>query len=291
MKKFRFLLVMSLLALVISCGDTSPKVEERTVELSSSSLTEKGYFDGLLYYKIISNNPPEAEVLCDTREFNKDAVFVPTWLKIGFKKYKVTRIGERAFEGCTGLTSVDIPNSVTSIGWGAFSGCTGLTSIDIPNSVTSIDENAFEDCTDLISINISNNVTSIGGWTFRRCSSLISIEIPNGVTSIGWSSFEGCTNLTSIKTPNSVKSIYNYAFGYCTGLTSVEIPNSVTYIDHNAFKYCSGLTSVHIKCNNPPMTGIDCFLPEIQTLYVPVGTKSKYARLSPWNTFQNIVEE
>ena len=60
--------------------------------------------------------------------------------------YSVTGIGIYAFHGCTGLTSVTIPNSVTSIDYGAFYGCTGLTSITIPNSVTSIGIYAFSGC-------------------------------------------------------------------------------------------------------------------------------------------------
>ncbi len=74
----------------------------------------------------------------------------------------VTRIGNFAFEGCSGLTSITIPNSVTSIGQGAFSDCSGLTSVTIPNSVTSIGAAAFGDCTGLTSITIPNSVTSIG---------------------------------------------------------------------------------------------------------------------------------
>ena len=58
----------------------------------------------------------------------------------------VTSIGDYAFVGCSGLTSIDIPDGVTSIGIEAFSGCTGLTSIDIPNSVTSITTWAFANC-------------------------------------------------------------------------------------------------------------------------------------------------
>ena len=51
-------------------------------------------------------------------------------------------IAEWAFQGCSGLTSVIIPNSVKSIGFYAFSGCDGLTSVTIPNSVKSVSYNA-----------------------------------------------------------------------------------------------------------------------------------------------------
>ena len=110
----------------------------------------------------------------------------------------VTYIGDSAFQHCSGLTSIDIPNSVTSIGNAAFYRCSGLTSIDIPNGVTSIGDSAFSGCSGLTSIDIPNGVTSIGNFAFQYCSGLTSIDIPNSVTSIGDSAFSGCSGLTSV---------------------------------------------------------------------------------------------
>ena len=148
------------------------------------------------------------------------------------------------FGNCTGLTSITFPNSVTAIS--GFRGCTGLTSVTIPNSVTSIGQSAFYGCTGLTSVTIGDSVTSIGNSAFYGCTGLTSVTIPNSVTNIGSSAFSGCTGLTSVTIPNSVTSIGSSAFSGCTGLTSVTIPNSVTSIGQSAFYGCTGLTSMTI---------------------------------------------
>ena len=82
----------------------------------------------------------------------EDSYYNSEYVPTSLKKVIITNaksIGIDAFYGCTGLTSIEIPNSVTSIGEYAFSGCTGLTSIEIPNSVTSIGAAAFGACTNL----------------------------------------------------------------------------------------------------------------------------------------------
>ena len=162
----------------------------------------------------------------------------------------VTEIGDDAFFGCSGLTSITIPNSVTSIGYEAFSYCTGLTSVTIPNSVTSIGYRAFYKCSGLTSVIIPNSVTSIGGWAFCDCSGLTSVIIPNSVTSIGNEAFSFCSGLTSVTIGNSVTEIGPGAFSGCSGLTSVTIPNSVTSIGGSAFVGCSGLTSIKVESGN-----------------------------------------
>ena len=191
----------------------------------------------------------------------------------------LVEIGNSAFEGCCGLTSVTIPNSVFSILSGAFSRCSGLTSVTIPNSVTSIEMHAFAGCSALTSLTIPNSVTSIGQQSFKGCISLTSLSVPKSLTSIGSSAFYGCSALTSIKVetgnvkydsrnncnalietasnkliigcnntviPSTVTTIGNDAFLNCSGLTSVTIPNSVTSIGFDSFSGCSGLTSLTI---------------------------------------------
>ncbi len=196
------------------------------------------------------------------------------------------------YQGCSGLTSITIPNSVTSIGYDAFSGCSSLISVTIPNSVTSIGYAAFRECSSLTSVTIPNSVTSIEFSAFANCSGLTSVTIPNSVISIGNSAFSGCSALTSITIPNIVTSIESFAFAFCNSLTSVLIPNSVTSIGNSAFQGCSGLTAVTCYANNVPTTSSDAFYDshiEYATLHVPAASIDVYKETIPWKNFKQIV--
>ena len=206
---------------------------------------------------------------------------IPAIAKDGTTEYSVTAIGDRAFDGCSRLTSVTIPNSVTSIGTQAFFECSGLTSVTIGNSVTEIGRYAFSGCSGLTEVTIPNSVTVIGGEAFKGCSGLTSIDIPNSVTSIGNSAFNGCLSLKELTIEDGEETLslgYKYStkkglFSDCpleklylgrnlyydssrssgyspfynqTKLTSVTIGNCVTSIGEYAFSSCSGLTSVTI---------------------------------------------
>ena len=92
------------------------------------------------------------------------------------------KLGDYAFDGCSGLTSLTIPSSVTSIGDGAFSGCSGLTSLTIPSGVTSIGKWAFADCSGLTSIYVyTKKLPELGSYVFGGCNAQnCTVYVPKG---------------------------------------------------------------------------------------------------------------
>ena len=207
----------------------------------------------------------------------------------------VVIIGEGAFNGRSGLTSIIIPNSVTTIEDYAFQYCERLTNIKIGNSVTMIGASAFNGCTRLTSITIPNSVTKIGQYAFYGCSSLESITIPENVKKIESNVFDGCSKLTSITIPNNVTMIGASAFNYCRSLTSITIPNSVTTIGSDAFRNCSSLKSITSLIPAGELFALyyeifDGVNKNTCTLYVPHGAKAIYASTDGWKEFKNIVE-
>ncbi len=158
----------------------------------------------------------------------------------------VTEIMDIAFAGCSGLTSVFIPDSVIMIGEASFSS-TGLTSVTIPNSVTTIEIRTFFGCTDLTKINVdaaNSNYSSLDGVLFNKTKTEI-VQYPGGRTG-------------AYIIPDGVTLISEKSFSRCAGLTSVTIPASVTSIGNYAFEDCENLVSAFFL-GNAPETGDDIF--------------------------------
>jgi uncharacterized repeat protein (TIGR02543 family) len=156
----------------------------------------------------------------------------------------VMAIGDSAFDGCTALASITLPDGLKSIGVDTFSNCVKLTGIAIPDTVSSIGISAFNGCSILESVTLPHGLTAISDNLFCNCTKLADITIPATVTSIGVGAFICCGSLANITLPDGLKSIGLYGFYYCTKLTNITIPDTVTSMDTEVFYGCSGLISV-----------------------------------------------
>lgn len=158
----------------------------------------------------------------------------------------VTAIGNSAFMGCSGLTSINVPNSVTTIGEGAFAICSRLADVTIPNSVITVGHRAFEGTSwynsqpdgvvyagqvaykykgsaDSTIVTLQDNTISITDYAFAWCTGVLSVTLSNSVTTIGTSAFEGCRDLASVTLGNSAATIGKRAFTGCDSLTVLAV--------------------------------------------------------------------
>ena len=240
MKKLLFLFLVNLLPLAVCAYDFS---------------------DNGLFYNLKSDGTLEVTGLA-TWTTRAD---IPSSLTINGTKYRVTSIGDYAFEGRSDITYLSIQYSMKSIGKYAFRDCGSNMTVNIANlrawcemelgnehssPLSSAGKVLLYDV-ETTSIDIPEDVTSIGNYTFYQCRSIKSLTIPSSVTFIGSSTFEECTGLTSVTLSEGLESIGGSAFEGCTGLSSIILPNSVTSIALNAFKNCSRLNDVISEIQQP----------------------------------------
>ncbi len=258
------------------------KLEQITIPDSVTSIGKQAFDATAYYYKGYYDNTEEES------NWENGALYIGNHLIRAFVsgeyeiKANTKTIAGFAFNACSNMTSVTIPDSVVSIGDNAFEYCTGLTAVTIPDSVLSIGNQAFISCTGLTSITIPKGVTSIGDYAFQDCYRLAEIkvaaennaycsengvlydrekteiicfpkekqdtvfEIPDSVTSIATGAFSKCRNLTSVTIPDGVSGIGDYAFYECSGLERIIIPDGVPSLGLKAFYGCSSLESVTI---------------------------------------------
>ena len=155
-------------------------------------------------------------------------------------------VSSGAFEGCKGITKLNLPDSIIEIGNSAFKGCSKLAEINIPAGVTEIGYNCFNGCESLKSIDIPGSVKSIGNYAFDGCKELREVVIPDSVTKIGYGAFSNCEKLEKVTLPKNLTAINRSLFRNCYSLGSIDIPVGVTVIGEDAFANCTSLESVNI---------------------------------------------
>ena len=152
-------------------------------------------------------------------------------------------IADGAFEQCSDITSITIPNSVTHIGKWAFSGCSKLNSILIPESVTSIREKAFDDCEVLEKIFVcsKNKYQALDKYSVTYYDKIVDGCVISNNTIIA---AIDPTKMTSLVIPAGVTTIKAEVFKNCSELTSITIPASVTSIEKDAFAGCQSIKRI-----------------------------------------------
>ncbi len=238
-------------------------------------------------YRVVTEDSENRTVSVIAYSGEPTAINIPDSVVYNDKTYTVTIIDNMAFNNCSSLFSITLPDSLITIGNYGFADCINLSHITIPDNVTSIGDRAFQHCYSLSSITFGNSLVSIGKWVFNDCWNLANITVntdnpiyssedgilfnkdktvlikypfgrketryttPNYITTIGNNAFENCRNLISVTISDSVTHIKNYAFSNCYNLKDVVVGKNVSTIGGAIFDKCSTLKHVYYKGNGP----------------------------------------
>lgn len=262
-----------IIKVTVSGGTSNPSdgLHQSIEEAQAMGFTFSSYEDGLQIDSF------------ENKQFKKE-INVPE--QIG--DFKVLKIGDEVFKAQSNLTKITLPNTITRIGNYAFAGCSGLESLAIPklqylghgvfagagaegstltindietyskqhtilfgdssfsnivleSTVTDIPSFAFKG-SDVVSIVIPKNVISVGHSAFEGCRKLKSIALGSNITSLGDNVFEDCINLQSVRLDASIACIPEYTFKGCASLSVIEIGSAITEIETCAFYGCKSLT-------------------------------------------------
>lgn len=170
----------------------------------------------------------------------------------------VTSIQQNAFLDTPSMTTVTFkePASISTIGQGAFA-YSGITAINLPESVTKIEQQAFDNCKGLTTVNIPANLNQIDRGAFNMCDEMLAFTVD--ADNMKYKAFDGMlcnydkTELVAFPAgkadtkytliPN-IQSVAPYAFYGSKKVTNITFPKTVTSIGTHAIALCDKLKSL-----------------------------------------------
>lgn len=256
-------------------------------------------------YSIISDN--ELRVWRLPEGHYKGDIVIPSHVTYNDKTYTVTEVQMFAFNDCTELTSIELPNTITKLPNQVFSRCTNLVKVKLPDTLIEIPSATFIQCSSLRSIYVPKSVMNIeAGSCFNFCYGLEEIivdsdnECYKDIDGVLYDKNEtrllkypSAKSMNSYKIKESVTVIGIGAFASCESLESVVIPESITQIEDEAFVECKNLKNIESFIKVPFLISKNVFNEvnkETAILNVLKGTKKLYAATNYWNQFKNIIE-
>ena len=221
--------------------------------------------------------------------------------------YRVTGIEYEAFQNCSQITEVVLPESVSYISSNyLFRGCTSLESVYIPKNLVQVGYGWFMGCESLRSVVVDPENTSLDSrdncnaiiktYSNSMVSACPATIIPETVTNLAYAAFNNFSSLESIYIPASVTSIYGWEFKNCTNLKEITFAKSIADMGEGRIVMgCYSLEKVIVLDENPCDIIENAFNTDwdtwtTATLYVPAGCKAKYEAAAGWNKFSDIVE-
>lgn len=156
-------------------------------------------------------------------------------------------ISNHAFDGCTSLTTINLPKTLKDINIMAFYNCKSLKSIDLPANLKTIGQEAFTN-SGLTSLMLPDKLSTVGGSAFQNCTSLKTLTIEDGSkVRLYTSCFEGCSALETVDLGTTIEELPNSVFKGCSSLTTIDIPKYIDVIPESAFQDCTSLTTVNFS--------------------------------------------
>ena len=227
LKKYYFIFFLALLPLAAIADDSGKCGENVYYSYNSTTHTLTISGEGGMMYMSFSEDYPWWSIHDDIQHIVIES--------------GVTSIGQEAFWGCSGLTSITLPESLTQSNEKAFSNCKSLEAVYISDLEAYLNINFFHDD--------NSNPLYYAHHLFLNGKEIIDLVIPDGITHINQYAFVNGSSIKTVYVPNSVTSIGERAFVGCSALTSVTIPSSVTSIGECAFSG-NNITSMEVESGN-----------------------------------------